>query len=55
MDLIRNGGEDDSYFLEDESEIYVFKQSELNNEEAPRDAVIVKEDKPGKIKLCETF
>lgn len=30
--------------------LYVFDQSEVNKEEVSREAVIVKEDKPGKMK-----
>lgn len=44
--LIRNANEYDSLQVDD-NDIYVFKKSELNNEEVPNDAVVIKEDKPG--------
>jgi hypothetical protein len=44
--LIRNAHEYDSLQVDDNN-IYVFKKSEVNNEEVPNDAVVIKEDKPG--------
>ncbi|CEP13293.1 hypothetical protein [Parasitella parasitica] len=44
--LIRNSHEYSSLQV-DNSDIYVFKKSEINNEEVSDDAVVIKEDKPG--------
>ncbi|GAA5806595.1 hypothetical protein HPULCUR_012135 [Helicostylum pulchrum] len=48
VELIRDQEEDEFFPAVQEEDVYVFKPSELTNQEAPRDTVIIKEDKPGK-------
>lgn len=50
--LIRNAHEYPSLQVKDD-DIYVFKKSELNNEETPLDAVVVKEDKPAQLRRLQ--
>lgn len=47
VELIRDDEDDDLLAQTKEDDIYIFKQSELTNKEAPRDTVIIEEDKPG--------
>lgn len=47
VELIRDQNEDEVFTPAEENDLYVFKQSELNEEEIPKDTVIIKEDKPG--------
>ncbi|KAL7321435.1 hypothetical protein PS15m_001197 [Mucor circinelloides] len=50
--LIRNAHEYSSLQVNDD-DIYVFKKSELNNEQVPVDAVVIKEDKPAKLRRLQ--
>ncbi|KAK4511005.1 3-hydroxymethyl-3-methylglutaryl-CoA lyase [Mucor velutinosus] len=50
--LIRNAREYSNLQVKDD-DIYVFKKSELNNEETPVDAVVVKEDKPAQLRRLQ--
>lgn len=51
VELIRDQEEDGFFPQVKEEDVYIFKQSELNKEETPRDAVIIKEDRTGKF-IC---
>jgi hypothetical protein len=51
VELIRDDEDEDLLSQTKEEHIYVFKQSELTNQEAPRDTVIVEEDRPGNFSL----
>ncbi|KAF1799750.1 hypothetical protein FB192DRAFT_1308358 [Mucor lusitanicus] len=50
--LIRNAHEYSNLQVED-ADIYVFKKSELNNEELPLDAVVIKEDRPAQLRRLQ--
>ncbi|GAN09959.1 anaphase-promoting complex subunit 2-like [Mucor ambiguus] len=52
VDLIRNAHEYSNLQVQD-NDIYVFKKSELNNEEMPLDAVVIKEDKPAQLRRLQ--
>ncbi|CAO3638855.1 unnamed protein product [Mucor hiemalis] len=53
VELIRDQNEDDVFTPAEESDLYVFKQSELNEEEIPKDTVIIKEDKPAELRRLQ--
>ncbi|KAI8643797.1 hypothetical protein BD408DRAFT_414227 [Parasitella parasitica] len=50
--LIRNAHEYPSLQVDD-NDIYVFKKSEVNNEEVSDDAIVIKEDKPAKLRRLQ--
>ncbi|CAO3649126.1 unnamed protein product [Mucor fragilis] len=50
--LIRNAHEYTSLQVKDD-DIYVFKKSELNNEEMPLDEVVIKEDRPAQLRRLQ--
>ncbi|KAI8087471.1 hypothetical protein BDF21DRAFT_414476 [Thamnidium elegans] len=53
VELIRDQEEDEFFPAVQEEDVYVFKQSELTNQETPRDTVIIKEDKPAMLRRLQ--
>lgn len=46
VELIRGQG-DDAFQNSENGYVYVFKQSEINDEEAPRTGIVIEEDETG--------